>query len=206
MSLFGNCAVLPIPDITKQDCGINIGQIQKIAIWGRGATTFTPTTILTSTGWSTAVALTTAGKPVITNYLTNVAIPNSTAVEQTADTNINAMPELQRGSNVKMTAASRSLGALHISELKAITPYSQVQPGVTQVGCVFINQDNQVIYNANSGDLLFPIFNWFVSDTDVKGQLGALNEVMIEAYLKYGWGDTLAIGQASFDLLNSYPV
>lgn len=207
MSLFDLC---PLPAaltaITKQTCAENLGQVVKIAFWQKGATPFTSTTILTGAAWSTATALTTNGKVIVTNYMNNVVIPNSTKVEQTADTNILAMPELQRGSIVNVTAESRSLNAAARVQLKGLTPYTQIQPGVSNLVCVFITIDNKVIYNDNTGNLGFDVYNFFVSDNDVKSQLGALNQTMIDFYLAYGWSDKAAIGQAAFDLLNTYPV
>lgn len=206
MSLFDNCPLTtPLATLTKQVCGQNYNQVQKIAIWQKGSTPFTTTTILTSTGWSTATAATDATKVIVTNYLSNFNIPNSTAVEVTSDTNINAIPELQRGSIVKGTFNSKSLSAAQIAQLQALTPYTQIQPGVSQLVFAMINNANQVIYNANSGDLGFPIFNLFTSDNDMQAQLGALNMTASEFYLLYGWSKLQAIGQAAFDLLNTYP-
>lgn len=206
MSLFDNCPLTtPLATLTKQACGQNYNQVQKLAFWQKGNNPFTAITILTSAAWATATAATDGTKAIVTNYLQNFNIPNSTAVEVQSDTNINAMPELQRGSVVKGTFNSRSLSATQISQLQALTPYTQIQPGVTDLVFVMINNANQVIYNANSGDLGFPIFNLFTSDVDIQAQLGALNMVTSEFYLTYGWSKTMAIGQASFDLLNTYP-
>lgn len=206
MSLFDNCPLTtPLATLTKQVCGQNYNQVQKIALWQKGATPFTTTTILTGAGWSTATAATDTTKVIVTNYLQNFNIPNSTPVEVTSDTNINAMPELQRGSIVKGTFNSRSLSSAQIEQLQALTPYTQIQPGVTDLVFCMINNANQVIYNANSGDLGFPIFNLFTSDNDMQAQLGALNMVASEFYLLYGWSKNMAIGQAAFDLLNTYP-
>ena len=206
-SLFAECPLAsPLGSIPLQVCGVNYGQIQKLAFWRRGNTPFTANSILTSAAWATAVAGTTdATKAIVTNYVTNFAVPVTTAVEQTSDTNINAIPELQRGAPVKATWMNRSLSAAQITAMQELTPYSQVQPGVTTIGFVGINQDNQVIYNANAGDLLFPMFNIFTSDTDITGVLGALNNVASEAYLLYGWSQNIAIGQMAFDFLNTYP-
>jgi hypothetical protein len=206
MSLFDNCPLtIPLPSIPKQVCGQNYNQIQKIALWEKGQTPFTTTSILTSAAWTTAATATDATKVIVTNYLTNFLIPNSTSVEQTADTNINAIPELQRGSIVKGTFNSRSLSADEISAMQALTPYTQIQPGVSSLVFVMINNANQVIYNANGTDLGFPIYNLFTSDNDIQATLGALNMVTSEFYLTYGWSKTQAIGQVSFDLLNTYP-
>jgi len=206
MSLFDNCPLeTPIGDIPLQVCGQNYNQIQKIAIWQKGATPFTNTSILTSAAWATATAATDETKVVVTNYLTNFLIPNSTPVEVTADTNINAIPELQRGSIVKATFNSRSLSAAEIAAMQALTPYTQIQPGVSNLVCVFINADNKVVFNDNSGDLGFNMFNFFTSDTDMQAVLGALNMTASEFYLLYGWSKNIKIGQAAFDLLNTYP-
>lgn len=206
MSLFDNCPLpTELPDILKQICGVNFGQIQKIALWQSGQTPFTDTSILTSAAWVTAMALTDEGKPIVTNYVTNFAIPNSTAVEQTADTNINAMPELQRGSIVKGTFMNRSITPAQITTMQSLTPFTQIQPGVTQLGFVMVNEDNKAIWNDNAGDLLIPMFNFFTSDVDITGTLGALNNVTSEYYLKYGWSKNLKVGQMTFDFLNTYP-
>lgn len=206
MSLFDNCPLpAELPDILKQVCGVNFGQIQKIAMWEQGSSPFTATTILTQAAWTTALALTTGAKPIITNYINNFAIPNSAAVEQTADTNINAMPELQRGGNVKGTFMNRSITPAQITVMQSLTPFSQIQPGVSQIGFVMINEDNKAIWNDNGGDLLIPMFNFFTSDVDITGTLGALNNVASEFYLKYGWSKNLKVGQMAFDFLNTYP-
>lgn len=206
MSLFDNCPLpTELPDILKQICGVNFGQIQKIAIWEQGFSPFTATTILTSAAWTTALALSTGAKPIITNYLTNFAIPNSTAVEQTADTNINAMPELQRGSIVKGTFMNRSITPAQITTMQSLTAFSQIQPGVSTIGFVMVNEDNKAIWNDNGGDLLIDMFNFFTSDVDITGTLGALNNVASEFYLKYGWSKNLKVGQIAFDFLNTYP-
>jgi hypothetical protein len=206
MSLFDNCPLpTELPDILKQICGTNFGQIQKIAMWQKGQTPFTGTTILTAAAWTTAMALTDDGKPIVSNYVTNFAIPNSTAVEQTADTNINAMPELQRGSIVKGTFMNRSITPAQITVMQSLTAFTQIQPGVTQLGFVMINEDNKAIWNDNAGDLLIDMFNFFTSDTDITGTLGALNNVASEFYLKYGWSKNLKVGQMAFDFLNTYP-
>lgn len=207
MSLFDNCPLTtPLATLTKQVCGQNYNQIQKIAFWQKGAIPFSSVpNLLLSASWATATAATDETKVIITNYVQNFNIPNSTAVEVTSDTNINAMPELQRGSIVKGTFNSKSLSAAQIAQLQALTPYTQIQPGVTDLVCVMINNANQIVYNANAGDLGFPIFNLFTSDNDMQAQLGALNMVTSEFYFLYGWSKLQAIGQAAFDLLNTYP-
>jgi hypothetical protein len=204
MSLFDLC---PLPDdltvIPKQVCPENLGQLVKIAFWQKGVVPFTDITILTAAGWTAATA---ADTPVVvTNYISNLAIPNSAKVEVTADTNINAMPELQRGGIVNVTGMSRSINAAVRRAMKALAPYSQIQPGVTELVCAFINSDNQVIWDSVSTDKGFEVFNIFTSDTDANAQLGALNQTASDFYLKYGWSDNLKIGQAAFDLLNTYP-
>lgn len=206
MSLFDNCP-LPdeLPSIPLQVCGQNYGQVQKIAFWQRGQTPFTTSSILLAATWATATALDTVGKVIVTNYVTAFTVPPTTAVEQTADTNINAIPELQRGAPIKGTFTNRSLSAAEILAMQSLTPYTQIQPGVSNLVCAYVNQDNQVIYNSNAGDLGFPIFNLFTSDTDITGVLGALNTVMSEFYLLYGWSANIAKGQLAFDLLNTYP-
>lgn len=206
MSLFDNCPLpAALPDILLQACGLNYGQIQKVAFWQKGATPFTAITILTKAAWDTATAAADNTKVLVTNYVTNFAIPNSAAVEQTSDTNINAMPELQRGGNVKGTFMNRSITPAQITAMQSLTAFSQIQPGVTNLVFAMINEDNKIIYNSNGGDLGIPVFNLFTSDTDITGTLGALNNVASEFYLKYGWSKNLAVGQAAFDLLNTYP-
>jgi hypothetical protein len=68
-----------------------------------------------------------------------------------------------------------------------------------------ITSDGNVVYNNNTTDLGFPIFNLFISDNDIVPQLGALNAIMAEFYLLYGWSDLMAIGTPAFDLLGTYP-
>lgn len=206
MSLFDNCPLpVELPDILKQICGTNYGQIQKIALWQRGQSPFTAITILTAAGWTAATAAEDEGKVIVSNYVTNFAIPNSTAVEQTADTNINAMPELQRGSIVKGTFMNRSITPAQILAMQSLTAYTQIQPGVTNLCFAMVNEDNKIIYDSTSPDLGIPIFNLFTSDSDITGTLGALNNVASEFYLLYGWSKTITSGQLAFDFLNTYP-
>lgn len=204
MSLFDLC---PLPEeltaIPKQVCPENLGQIVKLAFWQKGVVPFTDATILTAAGWTAAMEA--DQPPVVTNYLTNLVIPQSTKVEVQADTNINAMPELQRGSIVNVTGMSRSINAATRKAMKKLASYSQIQPGVTELVVAFINSYNQVIWDTVSVDKAFEAFNVFTSDTDVKAQLGALNETMSDFYLKYGWSDNLKIAQMTFDFLNTYP-
>lgn len=204
MSLFDLC---PLPEeltaIPKQVCPENLGQIVKLAFWQKGVVPFTDATILTAAGWAAAMADT--QPPVVTNYLTNLVIPQSAKVEVASDTNINAMPELQRGGNVNVTGMSRSINAEVRRAMKKLASYSQIQPGVTQIVVAMINTDNQIIWDTVSADKAFEAFNIFTSDTDVKAQLGSLNETASDFYLKYGWSDNLKIEQMTFDFLNTYP-
>jgi hypothetical protein len=205
--LFDTCPLAAdTPDTTKQDCPTNYGQLVKMAVWQKGGTPFTTTTIITSAGWAAAVADTGADKVSVTNYLTNLVVPQSAPVEQTSDTNINAIPELQYMGNVRATGMFRSIGGDKLVEIDAITPYSKIAPGVTQLLGVFINTNNEVIYNTGRADLGFELFNFVATDNDVKGNVGGLIEAQLGFYLLGGWSRGAAkLAVTAFDLLNSYP-
>lgn len=207
--LFSECPLpAEIGDILKQDCPDNFGQIVKIAFWRKGAAPFTASTILLSATWATATAAADNTKVVVTNYLgVPITIPQSTVVEQTSDTNILAMPERQRLSNPNVTGSFRSMSADRLKEIDALSPYTQIQPGVTGLVGVFINTDNQIIYNKSRADLGFDIFGMAVTDNDAKPIVAGLNEAQLNFYLKGGWSrDAAKLSVVAFDLLNTYPV
>lgn len=205
--LFDECPLdAALTDITKQTCPEILGQFLKMAFWQKGATPFTSSSILLSATWATNTAADDATKVVVTNYFNNLVVPQSTVVEVTSDTNILAMPERQRLSNVNGTGTFRSLSGAQLKEMDALSPYSQIQPGVTQLVGVFINADNEVIYNKNRADMGFDIFGLATTDNDVKGIVAGLNEAQINFYMKGGWSrDAGKLKVVAFDLLNTYP-
>lgn len=205
--LFSECPLdETLTDITKQTCPEILGQFQKMAFWQKGAAPFTAITILLSATWATATAADDETKVVVTNYFSNLIVPQSTVVEVASDTNILAMPERQRLSNVNATGTFRSLTGAKLAELDKLSPFTQIQPGVTDLVGVFINADNEVIYNKNRADLGFDIFGMATTDNDVKAVVAGLNEAQLNFYLKGGWSrDATKIAIVAFDLLNTYP-
>lgn len=204
MDLFKCPVDAALTTIPKQTCNFKIGQVVKIAFGRIGsAAPFTPTTILTKTAWDALVTANDATKIVVTNYINNVVIPSTEAVEDGGETNVNRMPELMDGGNAIATFSTRGISAAVRAAMKKLTQYSAIQPGVSELGVMFLNVDGDII--CDETNVWIPVYNFFLGDSDVVAEKGKSNSATGKFTLTYGWSDKLTKYTPAFNILAAYP-
>ncbi|MCX3264806.1 hypothetical protein [Pedobacter agri] len=205
MNLFGDC---PLEDalieILRQNCNFKIGQGAKLFFGRIGATApFTPTSILTKTAWDALISATDETKIVVTNYITNLVIAGTDSVEEGGETNLRRMPELVDGGNAAATFNPRGIEPAIRAAMQKLTPYSAIQPGVSELGFGIINSDGDLIVDKTT--VLIPIYNFFLGDTDVVAEKGKSNSSIGKFMLEFGWSNNLVKYTPSFNILATYP-
>ncbi|GGG97403.1 hypothetical protein [Pedobacter zeae] len=205
MNLF-NCPLdEALTEIVRQSCNFKIGQGAKLVFGIIGSTApFTPTTILTKTAWDALVTATDETKIVVTNYINNLVIPGTDAVEEGGETNLNRMPELIDGGNAAATFNPRGIEPAIRAAMQKLTPYSAIQPGVTDLGFFIINSDGDIVCDATN--VWIPVYNFFLGDSDVVAEKGKSNSSIGKFMLAFGWSNNLKKYTPSFNILATYPI
>ena len=206
MNLFGDCPLEEaLIEILRQNCNFKIGQGAKLVFGRIGSTPpFTPTDILTKTAWDALITATDETKIVVTNYITNLVIAGTDSVEEGGETNLRRMPELIDGGNAAATFNARGIEPAIRAAMQKLTPYSAIQPGVSELGFFIINSDGDVI--CDKDNIWIPIYNFFIGDSDVVAEKGKSNSSICKFMLEFGWSNNLAKFTPAFNVLASYPV
>lgn len=203
MNLFQTCplseTLTPIP---KKGCDVRFNQIVKLVfgIIGSDKPFAVGTPITAKASWDALLALDTA---VVTNYVENVVIPESDAIEDGGDTNINRMPELIDGTNPQATFGNRGLSSAIRTAMQDLIPYSAIMPGVSELGVMMINVDGDIIHHET--DYWIPVYNLFVGDPGIVAEKGKSNNTMGKFYLLFGWSKGVIKTTPAFKILNTYP-
>jgi hypothetical protein len=206
--MFG-CACPPSTALTAipaNECGINIGQIQKL-IFQRRQATASPTiadiedaAVLAT--WTALKALNTAEKVIVSPFTEEVVIPRGTFITEGGDDNttLNGTALIVGAGQIPVTGVFRSLAATVIRALKKLN--CETTAGLT-VG--FINEEGK-IFGISTGDAttdfrLIPIYSFGVADAGAEG-LNTHDKAPFQFGLKYGWRDRLvAVTPTDFDAL-----
>lgn len=206
MNLFGDCPLEEaLIEILRQNCNFKIGQAAKLVFGRIGATApFTPTTILTKTAWDALITASDETKIVVTNYITNLVIPGTDSVEEGGETNLRRMPELLDGGNAAATFNARGIEPVIRAAMQKLTPYSAIQPGVSELGFFIINSDGDIACDATA--VWIPVYNFFIGDSDVVAEKGKSNSSIGKFMLEFGWSNNLVKYTPAFNLLSTYPV
>ena len=88
--------------------------------------------------------------------------------------------------------------------MKALTPYSAIQPGVSELGFVMINSDGDIV--CDETNIWIPAYNFFLGDSDVVPEKGKSYNAVGKFTVLYGWSDNLKKYTPAFKILNTYPV
>jgi len=198
-----------LPDMPKQACSFRIGQVVKLVFGIIGSTPpfsetgETPTPITAKASWDPLVSATDATKIVVTNYLNNLVVPSTDLIEDGGDTNINRVPEMVDGGNAQATFNPKDIEPAIRVAMKKLTQFSAIQPGVSELGVMFINADGDVIHDGTK--YWIPVYNLFIGDSDIVAEKGKGNSSIGKFLLLYGWSDNLKKSTPAFNILASYP-
>jgi hypothetical protein len=206
--MFG-CACPPsasLEAIPSNDCGLNIGQIQKL-IFQRKQATASPTVPAVADAadlatWTALKALTTNAKVIVTPFTEEVVVPRGTFIKEGGDDNstLNGVALIVGAGFIPVTGVFRSLAQAVIRSLKKLNceNYANLTVG-------FINEDGK-IFGISTGAAttdfrLIPIYSFGIADAGAEG-LNTHDKAPFEFGLKHGWRDNLvAITPADFDAL-----
>lgn len=203
MNLFTDC---PVPAefsaIPKQACNFKIGQVVKFAIGRIGATLFDGTTnvITSKTAWDAAIA---AGDLVVSNYVNGFTASSTDLITDGGDQNINRIPEIVDISNAEVTFNPRGMSPEVRVAMQKLTQFSHIQPGVSEIGIMFFNENGEVVHDEDN--YLIPVYNFFVGDSDINPERGRTNTSTGKFMLLGGWSNNLKISKPAFNILAAYP-
>lgn len=206
--MFG-CACPPSSNLTAipvNDCGENIGQIQKF-LFQRVQATASPTVPAIADAselatWTTLKGLSTSAKVIVSPYAEEVVIPRGTPLTEGGDDNttLNGNAIVIGAAAIPVTGIFRSLKAAVLRAMKALN--CEATAGLS-VG--FINDAGQII-GRSTGDAttdfrLFPIVSFFIGDPGAEG-LNTHDKAPFSFGLRYGWRDRIKfVTPTDFDAL-----
>jgi hypothetical protein len=206
--MFG-CACPPSTALTAipaNDCGLNIGQIQKLLFQRKQATASPTIPVIADAAelatWTALKALTTNAKVVVSPFCEEVVIPPGTFITEGGDDNttLNGTQLIVGAGQIPVTGKFRSLAVAVIRALKKLN--CEHFAGLT-VG--FVNQDGD-IFGISTGDAttdfrFIPIYSFGVTDAGAEG-LNTHDKSNFQFGLKYGWRDRLVkVTPTDFDAL-----
>lgn len=184
-----------LTEIITEDCEVNLGQIQKIAIQRAGdmfdsAGTPTPSDILLESVWQTKISATDSTKIVLTPFIGGdpVIEPGEAITVGGGDNStLNGVAEVQGVNPSNFTAVYKGLPATTEKAMKALmceknlVVYLFLQGG--KIGAIKI---------ADGQFKGFPIQSFFVSDRGNSG-FGTKDVVNVSFSLAEGWSSDLTI-------------
>jgi hypothetical protein len=176
-------------------CKVEVGQIQKLIFWRHGQHLDAVASAISSAVWTAHLAATNDTKAVVSPMLT-LNIPASEPREVGSGNEVlNGIPMLIGTQSVKAEGMIWETAQSTIALLKKIT--------CEDVDVLFVNENNQLIYNLN-GALVegFPITSFFVSDAATGSYTDGTKNI-ISFYLSPNWSDNLTITTATTFLLSS---
>jgi hypothetical protein len=184
-----------LTEIITEDCEVNLGQIQKIAIQRAGdmfdsAGTPTPSDILLESVWQTKLSATDSTKIVLTPFIGGdpVIEPGEAITVGGGDNStLNGVAEVQGVNPSNFTAVFKGLSAVTEKAMKALmceknlVVYLFLQGG--KIGVIKVSATQ---YKG------FPIQSFFVSDRGNQG-FGTKDVVNVSFALAEGWSSDLTI-------------
>lgn len=188
--------------VSESVCPQDMGQIVKVAFQLKQTPkSFTAATIKLLATWTPLLAANDASKIVISPVLNDFKISKSEILTEGGNDNttVNGMPQINGLGPAKATALLKSIQDACKQALQALFPYSQIQPGITNLIGWFINSQNQIISGADGAG--FDIFGLAIGDPGTEGY-AKHDESDFQFSLKPGWSDGRIIQAATdFDYL-----
>lgn len=177
------------------DCPLEVGQIQKMVFWRRGAELAAVASAISATVWTAHLAATGDEKLVVSPMCT-LAIPASEAREAGSGNEVLHGIPVNIGSNpVKVEGRFWQLNQDDVAALKAMKD--------EYLDVMFINESNQLVYKLNGTTVEgFPIRSLFISDV-ATGTFADGTYNLFSFYLEPNWSDYLRITAATTFLLDS---
>ena len=203
--MFASCACPPavaITDIPVEDCGENLGQIQRIVFQRRQATgspTFATLVLPTLiANWDTLKTATDATKVQATPLFEGFTIPAVEAITEGGDDNttLDGVPLVVGASTITVPGNFRSLPS---SILKALKAYN-CEKNLT---VFLVNEFGKIIgqstTDASTDFRGLEILEFFIGDGGNEGK-NTQDKTMFRFNLRYGWRDKLKfVTPADFD-------
>lgn len=206
--MFG-CACPPSAALTaipENECGLNIGQIQKIMFQRKQATASPTIPVVADAAllatWTALKAAVNDTKVVVSPFCEEVVVPRGTFVKEGGDDNttLNGTAIIVGAGQIPVVGVFRSLATTVIRALKKLN--CETVAGLT---VFFINEEGK-IFGVSTGDATtdfrgIPIYSFGVADAGAEG-LNTHDKSPFEFGLKYGWRDRLiAVTPTDFDAL-----
>jgi hypothetical protein len=176
-------------------CKVEPGQIQKLIFWRHGQYLTAAASAISSAVWTIKLAATNDTKAVVSPFV-SLVIPPSEIREVGSGNEVKDGIPIQIGTlPVKCEGHIWQSDQTTISNLKKLS--------CEDLDVLFINESNQLVYNANNSRVEgFPITSFFVSDLST-GSFTDGSKNMFSFYLAGGWSDKLTLTAATTFLLDS---
>lgn len=180
-SLIFDC---PLPtelnDIDQPTCPEKFGQIQRLAFRmvqdpAAATPTFATVADLTDkTKWTAALAATDEMKIVITPFISGFVIPPGTPIKEEGNNNntVNGIALLQGWNNAAVTGRFLNLSTAIADQLRALTPFSAITPGFTNLEMFMFTESGQILYSLWKDAVKpngFEVFNFVVPSVGTEG-------------------------------------
>lgn len=221
MSLFECPLPAELPFVGAVDCNQKLDQINRLLLVREGAdlSALTLESLALKATYEAILADTGIDKGILTPLMANLVIPPSEGNFTGGNDNstINGIPYFNGDDNVDVTAELHSVPQAVISQLQAITPYSDATRGFIGLRAIFFNKDGLAwVKKAPDPEApapaspieLIPLFNFRVSDVGTEGfRMQSVNSVTFT--LPSGWSSDLVPVKLAFDyksLVNVAPV
>ncbi len=188
-------------EITTENCGVNMNQIQRIGVQRNTPDAFTPTTILTLAAWQAFKTATDSTKIVFTPMIGGdpVIEPGEAITTGGGDNStLNGIAEIDGVNPSNFSAMFKSLTPkveAQIKELmceKNLTVYFFLQGG--RIAC----WQNDILTPATSPNSGIPVSSVFLGDRAVAG-FGAKDTNMFSFSMEAGWSEKLFIIKPNFN-------